>query len=676
MAVSAHFSKIVRQIKTELTSFAALAATAAQAWAEGTLPGGIGTKSSKEWSADAQAMAEFIAVLGLGAIYDTVPEGVAPVTGVASGEFFLVWENERLPIYVNDAGVAVKKAELPTTALSLSPIYSDLASSAAGKGGSLVAFLQSGTGAVSRSVTDRLLDAVSVFDFMTPAQIADVRAGTLLVDVSSAVQAAIDHCKGKPGVTLRFPRGWYRIDTSLNNTYAGAASGLSSGYYGFSIVGDDPWNTVIVGRNAGTPTLDCTGKPRMTFRNIGFANYTDDANKPSCLLLLARNTTNSFAGGHLFDRVIFRGYVTKTLVQTASSEVNHWINVQFEPFSNEVSSIELTDQIQTGVNSSYINLAAHTFSGGNTRHEFLSCSFNQSVPTSGTRAVNLAAVDGVSFIDCYANSKATATFDVTGDCSSVAFINHRDESGSTYFLRVGSGKTLSSLYFSGRASRAIYGEDTSTITRADICPDFIATATTYSVDGYNLTDSDVRGITNNIRVRNSANRSRFHDKKPAAEWSLPTGDLTSPEFYWLSYTGGSANYTRKVENQNKYKRHELGRMHISRLVLPTTEVADFNSTTYPSGYTPDLDVASSYNFTATGDGTINAPINVNPGPNDPTGQILILTICQDATGGRTITLPSTYDLQGATIPTAAYGRITVMFIAQNTTGGFKWMRVT
>lgn len=116
MAVSAHFSKIVRQIKTELTSFAALAATAAQAWAEGTLPGGIGTKSSKEWSADAQAMAEAIAVLGLGAIYDTVPEGVAPVTGVANGEFFLVWENERLPIYVNNAGVAVKKAELPTTA--------------------------------------------------------------------------------------------------------------------------------------------------------------------------------------------------------------------------------------------------------------------------------------------------------------------------------------------------------------------------------------------------------------------------------------------------------------------------------------------------------------------------------------------------------------------------------
>jgi hypothetical protein len=39
------------------------------------------------------------------------------------------------------------------------------------------------------AVDRKLYDVVSVFDFMTAAQIADVRAGTLLVDVSAAVGA-------------------------------------------------------------------------------------------------------------------------------------------------------------------------------------------------------------------------------------------------------------------------------------------------------------------------------------------------------------------------------------------------------------------------------------------------------------------------------------------------------
>lgn len=42
---------------TPLVSAAALSADLSEAWAEGTLPGGIGTKSSKEWAEDAEAAA-------------------------------------------------------------------------------------------------------------------------------------------------------------------------------------------------------------------------------------------------------------------------------------------------------------------------------------------------------------------------------------------------------------------------------------------------------------------------------------------------------------------------------------------------------------------------------------------------------------------------------------------
>lgn len=91
-------------------------------------------------------------------------------------------------------------------------LVSDLASVASGKGASMVAFLQSGTGAVERGVQDRLLDTISVFDFMTAAQIADVRAGTLTQDVTAAVQAALNAAANK---RLYFPPGYYKLSAAL-----------------------------------------------------------------------------------------------------------------------------------------------------------------------------------------------------------------------------------------------------------------------------------------------------------------------------------------------------------------------------------------------------------------------------------------------------------------------------
>ena len=35
--------------------------------------------------------------------------------------------------------------------------------------------------------------SLNVFDFMTAAQISDVQAGTLLIDVTAAIQAAVDY---------------------------------------------------------------------------------------------------------------------------------------------------------------------------------------------------------------------------------------------------------------------------------------------------------------------------------------------------------------------------------------------------------------------------------------------------------------------------------------------------
>lgn len=77
-----------------------------------------------------------------------------------------------------------------------------------------IQFLQSGTGAVSHSVQDALRERVSVFQFMTDAQIADVKARTLTLDVTSAIQAAIAYA-GTSNIDLYFPAGWYKVTSSL-----------------------------------------------------------------------------------------------------------------------------------------------------------------------------------------------------------------------------------------------------------------------------------------------------------------------------------------------------------------------------------------------------------------------------------------------------------------------------
>lgn len=89
-----------------------------------------------------------------------------------------------------------------------------VAALAASGGSALVGFLQAGSGAQARTVQSKLRDVVSVFDFMTSAQIADVQSNGYSVDVSGAVQAAID-ANATNGAYLWFPKGTYRFDSGV-----------------------------------------------------------------------------------------------------------------------------------------------------------------------------------------------------------------------------------------------------------------------------------------------------------------------------------------------------------------------------------------------------------------------------------------------------------------------------
>jgi hypothetical protein len=100
--------------------------------------------------------------------------------------------------------------------------FATLAQLAASGGSNLVGFLQAGTGAVATTVQTKLRESVSVADFMSAAQKADVAAGTALVDTLDAFNAAIASFPDtlnttfyKQGGTVIVPFGKYYLSNTL-----------------------------------------------------------------------------------------------------------------------------------------------------------------------------------------------------------------------------------------------------------------------------------------------------------------------------------------------------------------------------------------------------------------------------------------------------------------------------
>ena len=113
--------------------------------------------------------------------------------------------------------VATTSASVPDAVSATQPLtFGQVASTASGHGAALVGFLQSGTGAVAQTAQLKLLQMVSAFDFMTAAQISDVQAGTLTLDVTTACQNAIN-AAGTNGAVY-FPPGSYLLSATLNGT--------------------------------------------------------------------------------------------------------------------------------------------------------------------------------------------------------------------------------------------------------------------------------------------------------------------------------------------------------------------------------------------------------------------------------------------------------------------------
>ncbi len=136
---------------------------------------------------------------------------------------------------------------------------------AASSGARLVGLKRSAADAVAHTIADVVTGTpISLFEFMTDAQIADVRAGTLVHDCSDALAAAV-----AAGGRVYCPAGKYRMPprtfTGIRRlTLEGAASALMSSGLTYAT------NTTFVfdGSAAGTDGLVFDDFVGLTLRNI------------------------------------------------------------------------------------------------------------------------------------------------------------------------------------------------------------------------------------------------------------------------------------------------------------------------------------------------------------------------------------------------------------------------
>ena len=118
------------------------------------------------------------------------------------------------PIYVDGSDYSIKVLDANGALVIAYPNAVDRFPAAVITGGlssANVTYDRALTGTQLRTVEGRLRDFTSVFDFMTPAQIAGVQAGLFLVDVTAPIQAAVN----SPAREIYFPQGGYYITAPI-----------------------------------------------------------------------------------------------------------------------------------------------------------------------------------------------------------------------------------------------------------------------------------------------------------------------------------------------------------------------------------------------------------------------------------------------------------------------------
>lgn len=138
-------------------------------------------------------------------------------------------------------------------------------------------------GGLLRTADDKFQESVSVFDFMSTAEKADVKVRTLSLDVTTAIQTAISSLT--TGQTLLFPAGTYKITSGLTISVSGVKlKGMGRAASIISVTGSSYDAFAFTNTYSGIYDLGLTSPSIRTagagisFDTTGFANEVINVN--------------------------------------------------------------------------------------------------------------------------------------------------------------------------------------------------------------------------------------------------------------------------------------------------------------------------------------------------------------------------------------------------------------
>lgn len=197
------------------------------------------------------------------------------------------------------------------------PIYAQDTELAASSGSSLIGFIQSGTGAVAHTQQDKSREQVSIFDFMTQAQITDAQSGSPTLDHSSAINAWLTEIKAS-GRTGYIPSGRFRLTSAWVIDLATCSS------LGLSIVGEGMQRSIfdLTSVSSGVPfqITDSNGATGGDTFYLSFKNFGVHTNINGVGAAIGKNDLSDAINGSIFDQLYFANASTGS--SSCALEVN------------------------------------------------------------------------------------------------------------------------------------------------------------------------------------------------------------------------------------------------------------------------------------------------------------------------------------------------------------------
>lgn len=280
-------------------------------------------------------------------------------------------------------------------------------------GAASVGYTPAGTGAVATTVQSKLRESVSVFDFMTSAQIADVQAGIASVDVTSAIQAAVDYALSSGRKAVYLPGGSYMVSSTIN---IGRIRFHGDGADATRIV---PYiadgTSVLKFSNISFGSVEKLRITPLAFDVDGFKAGT--VNGQNCIGVEFDSSSGNFSRNFLIRDVVSYGLKTgfrvEAFIGTVENSVAYWCE---------------TGLIGTLLNSVTLNL---NFEGNRKDFQvtnsdglmFLRCIFEGAVLPAGLVSSTVDDCDGVVFDSLYLEQPRNVPFITVGGTTLVTNVS-------------------------------------------------------------------------------------------------------------------------------------------------------------------------------------------------------------------------------------------------------------